>query len=117
MTTIPLAPGFTRTRPGNGGRTGTSTYSALLAQVKDHGLLRRRTGFYWSLFGGLVATLALAWVAFSFLGDSWFQLIVAGVLGVLFTQFAFLSHEAAHRQVFASQKWNDHAGRWVGTFL
>ncbi len=102
---------------GNGGRTGTSTYSALLAQVKDHGLLRRRTGFYWSLFGGLVATLALAWVAFSFLGDSWFQLIVAGVLGVLFTQFAFLSHEAAHRQVFASQKWNDHAGRWVGTFL
>ncbi len=31
---------------------------------------------------------------------------------MLFTQFAFLSHEGAHRQVFASQKWNDHAGRW-----
>ncbi len=117
MTTTPLAPGVTRTRPGDGSRTGTSTYSALLAQVKAAGLLRRRTGFYWSLFGSLVAGLALAWVAFSFLGDSWFQLIVAGALGVLFTQFAFLSHEAAHRQVFASQKWNDHAGRWVGTFL
>ncbi|KIP98126.1 fatty acid desaturase family protein, partial [Curtobacterium flaccumfaciens] len=54
---------------------------------------------------------------FAFLGDSWFQLIVAGALGVLFTQFAFLSHEAAHRQVFESQKWNDRAGRWLGTFL
>jgi len=42
---------------------------------------------------------------------------VAGALGVLFTQFAFLSHEAAHRQVFESQKWNDRAGRWLGTFL
>ncbi len=77
MTTTPLAPGFTRTRPGPGSRNGTSTYSALLAQVKEQGLLRRRTGFYWSVFGSLVVGLALAWVAFAFLGDSWFQLIVA----------------------------------------
>jgi fatty acid desaturase len=117
MTTTPLAPGYTRTRPATGARKGTSTYSALLAQVKENGLLRRRTGFYWALFGALVGSLALAWVAFAFLGDSWFQLIVAGALGVLFTQFAFLSHEAAHRQVFESQKWNDRAGRWLGTFL
>lgn len=116
MTTSP-APVYTRTRPGPGSRNGTSTYSALLAKVKEQGLLRRRTGFYWTLFVSLAAGLALAWVAFAFLGDSWFQLIVAGALGVLFTQFAFLSHEAAHRQVFASQRWNDHAGRYVGTFL
>ncbi|MDN3478085.1 acyl-CoA desaturase [Curtobacterium sp. APC 4022] len=118
MTTTPVQSGYTRTRPATSGRgSSTSTYSAVLAQVKEHDLLRRRTGFYWSLFGSLIGTLALAWVAFSFLGDSWFQLIVAGVLGVLFTQFAFLSHEAAHRQVFASQRWNDRAGRYVGTFL
>ncbi|OII04207.1 fatty acid desaturase family protein, partial [Curtobacterium sp. MCBA15_005] len=117
MTTTPLAPGYTRTRPATGARKGNSTYSALLAQVKENGLLRRRTGFYWALFGALVGSLALTWVAFAFLGDSWFQLIVAGALGVLFTQFAFLSHEAAHRQVFESQKWNDRAGRWLGTFL
>jgi fatty acid desaturase len=118
LTTTPVQSGYTRTRPATSGRgSSTSTYSAVLAQVKEHDLLRRRTGFYWSLFGSLVGGLALAWVAFSFLGDSWFQLIVAGVLGVLFTQFAFLSHEAAHRQVFASQRWNDRAGRYVGTFL
>jgi fatty acid desaturase len=116
-TTAPNAAGFTRTRSRSGSPTGTSTYSAVLAQVKENGLLRRRTGFYWSLFGVLVGVLGLAWVAFGLLGHSWFQLIVAGALGVLFTQFAFLSHEAAHRQVFASHKWNDHAGRWVGTFV
>ncbi|MBT1610974.1 acyl-CoA desaturase, partial [Curtobacterium flaccumfaciens pv. poinsettiae] len=88
MTTTPLAPGYTRTRPATGARKGTSTYSALLAQVKENGLLRRRTGFYWALFSALVGSLALTWVAFAFLGDSWFQLIVAGALGVLFTQFA-----------------------------
>ncbi|PYY43229.1 MULTISPECIES: acyl-CoA desaturase [unclassified Curtobacterium] len=118
MTTTPIQPGYTRTRPAAGPRgSSTSTYSAVLAQVKEHDLLRRRTGFYWSLFGSLVGTLALAWIAFAVLGESWFQLIVAGALGVVFTQFAFLSHEAAHRQVFASQRWNDRAGRYVGTFL
>jgi fatty acid desaturase len=69
------------------------------------------------MFLSLLGVLGLAWVAFAFLGDSWFQLVVAGVLGVVFTQFAFLSHEAAHRQVFASQRWNDRAGRYIGTFL
>ena len=60
MTTTPLAPGYTRTRPATGARKGTSTYSALLAQVKENGLLRRRTGFYWALFGALIGSLALA---------------------------------------------------------
>ncbi|WP_175415829.1 hypothetical protein [Curtobacterium sp. SGAir0471] len=54
----PLAPGSARTRPGPGSRNGTSTYFALLAQVKEHGLLRRRTGFSWSPFSSLVVGLA-----------------------------------------------------------
>jgi fatty acid desaturase len=109
---------FIRTRPPvPGARSGTSTYSALLKQVKERGLLERRTGYYWTIFGTLTALLTAAWIAFAFLGDSWFQLIVAGVLGVLFTQFAFLSHEAAHRQVFASHAWNDRTAQYAGTFL
>jgi len=114
----PLTGGYRKTGSPAGPRTGgTSSYSALLAQVKEAGLLERRRGFYWALFSALVVATAACWVVFAFLGDSWFQLIVAGALGVLFTQFAFLSHEAAHRQVFESQKWNDRAGRWLGTFL
>ncbi|WP_349775279.1 hypothetical protein [Curtobacterium sp. MCSS17_016] len=80
-------------------------------------MLERRTGYYWAVFAVLIVTLGLAWTAFVFLGASWWQLIVAGVLGVLFTQFAFLSHEAAHRQVFASNRWNDRAAQYAVTFL
>jgi fatty acid desaturase len=110
---------FIRTRPrdASASRSSTSTYSALLKQVRADGLLQRRIGYYRAVFAALAATLALAGVGFAVLGASWFQLIVAGVLGVLFTQFAFLSHEAAHRQVFASNTWNDRAARYGGTFL
>jgi fatty acid desaturase len=110
--------GYTRTRPAPAGsHSGTSRYSGLLRQVKSSGLLERRTGYYWAVFISLVVALGLAWTAFVMLGASWFQLVVAAVLGVLFTQFAFLSHEAAHRQVFASNRWNDRTAQYAGTFL
>jgi fatty acid desaturase len=110
--------GYTRTRPAPAGsHSGTSRYSGLLREVKSSGLLERRTGYYWAVFISLVVALGLAWTAFVLLGASWFQLVVAAVLGVLFTQFAFLSHEAAHRQVFASNRWNDRTAQYAGTFL
>jgi fatty acid desaturase len=78
--------------------------------------MRRRYGYYWTKLIG--ATLALtAWVlAFVWLGDSWLQLISAGVLGVLMTQIAFLGHDAAHRQMFKSGRWNDWISLIVATF-
>ncbi|ROS75738.1 fatty acid desaturase [Curtobacterium sp. PhB130] len=108
--------GYITTGP-RAGSSGTSSYSALLARIKAEGLLRRRTGWYWGLIGVLTGLLVLAGTAFAVLGDAWWQLIVAAVLGLVFTQFAFLAHEAAHRQVFASHHWNDRAARYVGTFL
>jgi fatty acid desaturase len=73
--------------------------------------MRRRYGYYWAqivglvvAFGGLVA--AMVWV-----GDSWWQLLLAAALGILVTQFGFLGHDAAHRQIFASAAWNDWTAR------
>jgi len=60
--------------------------------------------------GGIVAGMIV-------MGPSWFQLILAGALGLILTQFAFLAHEAAHRQVLASGRANDLIGRFVGTFV
>src|SRR5690606_2264515 len=48
------------------------------------------------------------------LGDSWFQLLIAGALGVLFTQTAFLAHEAAHRQILSTGPANDRLARILG---
>jgi len=89
----------------------TSTYGALSREVREAGLLRRAYGYY--LVNGIVLVLALGGVATGFvlLGDSWFQLLIAAALGVVLTQLAFLTHETAHRQVFASGPLNDRVGR------
>ncbi|MCG2624090.1 acyl-CoA desaturase [Arthrobacter sp. I2-34] len=85
--------------------------------MRAAGLLRRRRGYYITLFALLMTALAAAWTGFALLGASWFQLLIAAVLGILFTQFSFLAHEAAHRQVFASKRVNEWAARLVGTGL
>ncbi|MQA78699.1 MAG: acyl-CoA desaturase [Streptosporangiales bacterium] len=56
-------------------------------------------------------------VGFVLLGDSWFQLLMAGALAVVFAQLAFIGHDAAHRQIFRSGRANDWAGLLQGTLL
>jgi fatty acid desaturase len=94
-----------------GAPTPISSYSNLLNSVRGAGLLERSRVFYYSVFATLVVALGGAITGFVLLGNSWFQLLIAGALGIIFTQFAFLGHEASHRQVFASGKANDRAGR------
>jgi fatty acid desaturase len=89
----------------------TSSYSALSQKVREAGLLRRAYGYYLAVGGALTLALGGLVTAFVLLGDSWFQLLVAAGLGVVLTQLAFLAHEAAHRQVFASGPVNDRVGR------
>ncbi|MCU1403423.1 MAG: acyl-CoA desaturase [Microbacteriaceae bacterium] len=108
---------FTKTRPGGDNRNPTTEYSALLRTVRDAGLLRRRTGFYLMMFGIITLALGGAITGFVLLGDSWYQLLMAGALGVILTQYAFLAHEASHRQVFTSGKANDVAGRTIANLL
>ncbi len=104
------APRIIRTGP-RGLANPTSEFAALLSTVRDAGLLHRTRSFYIVNFAVISVVMAGAWVAFAFLGDSWYQLIIAAALGVLFTQYAFMAHEASHRQVFESGKANDNAGR------
>ena len=56
--------------------------------------------------GALTLALGGAVTGFVLLGDSWFQLLIAGALGIIFTQFAFFAHEASHRAVLLG-KAND----------
>ncbi len=89
----------------------TSSYSALSQKVREAGLLRRAYGYYLAMGCALALALGGLVTAFVLLGDSWFQLLVAAGLGIVLTQLAFLAHEAAHRQVFASGPVNDRVGR------
>ena len=89
----------------------TRSFTALTAQVRAAGLLGRTRGFYALLFGGLVLALGGIATGVVLLGDSWLQLLMAGALGLVLTQFAFLGHEASHRQIFTSGRANDRSGR------
>ncbi|MBU6265753.1 MAG: fatty acid desaturase, partial [Actinomycetales bacterium] len=83
--------------------------------VTQAGLMRKRPAFYIILFVGLSLALGGLITGFVLIGDSWFQLLIAAGLGILLTQFAFITHEASHRQVFSSGKLNDWSGRILAT--
>ena len=108
---------FTKTKPGGRRGNPTTEYSALLNTVRDAGLLRRRTGFYYLVFSIITVALGGVITGFILLGDSWFQLLMAAALGIILTQYAFLAHEAAHRQIFTSGKVNDLAGRTLANLF
>ncbi len=81
--------------------------------MRDGGFLRRRYGYYWAKLIGLPLAVAATLVAFVWIGDTWWQLFTAVILAVAFTQLAFLGHDAAHRQIFRSGRWND----WISLVL
>ncbi|WP_227000757.1 fatty acid desaturase family protein [Protaetiibacter intestinalis] len=91
------------------------TFTAVSRTVKETGLLRRSHGFYLTLGIALALALGGAITGFVLFGASWYQLLIAGGLGIVLTQAAFLGHEASHRQVLASGPANDRLGRLIVT--
>jgi fatty acid desaturase len=87
-----------------------SEYTQLSRQVKQAGLLERRRGWYAAKIGVNLALLVAGWAAFAIVGASWWQLVTAAYLAIIFTQLAFVGHDAGHRQIFRSRRANDLAG-------
>ncbi|MCE0459484.1 fatty acid desaturase family protein [Curtobacterium flaccumfaciens] len=94
-----------------------ANYGVLLERVRAGGLLARSYTFYLSLTAVLSLALVAAVAGMVLLGDSWAQLALALASAVILTQFAFLGHEASHRQVFRSKRANDLFGRFIATFV
>jgi fatty acid desaturase len=86
-------------------------YQNVSQVVREMGLLQRAPRFYSFVAAGIVLALGGAVTGFILLGDSWFQLLIAGALGIIFTQIAFLAHEAAHRQILSSGPANFRLAR------
>jgi len=70
----------------------TQSYTTVSQSVKRDGLLGRTRWFYLGLTTVLLAALVGAGFGFVLLGSSWFQLLIAGALGLILTQFAFIAH-------------------------
>jgi fatty acid desaturase len=100
--TAPTAPTTPRERQ-------VSDFTALARMVQDAGLMRRRRGWYWTRFAVLTALLGALVAGVVLLGHTWWQLALAAALALVLGQVMFLGHDAAHRQIFASGRWNDWA--------
>jgi fatty acid desaturase len=93
-----------------------SDYSVLMAEVQRARLLDR-SGFSYIPRGLAIATMiAAGLVAFLWLGQSWWQLVVAAYFAVVFAQVGFLGHDAGHQQVFQSKRANDRLGLLLSNF-
>ncbi|WP_327267322.1 acyl-CoA desaturase [Streptomyces sp. NBC_01218] len=96
--------------PDAGRTAGASDFAPLLKTVRGQGLLDRRTGWY--ARGITVNALALAAVAAGIvlLGDTWWTLLLAAPLAVLWTRTAFVGHDAGHAQITGDRR----TGRIIG---
>lgn len=99
------------------GNPQTRDYFELSEKVKAAGLMGRDVGTYMVRTALLVLALAGAVTLLLTLGQTWWQLAVAVLFGILFTQAAFLGHDAAHQQVFASGKRNQWFSRILGALV
>lgn len=94
-----------------------SAYAGLSRLVRDAGLLERRPVSYTVRVTVTLAAYVGGWAVVWWLGRSWWQLAVAAVLGVVFTQVGFLAHDGGHQQVFRGRRANDLFGLILGNLL
>jgi fatty acid desaturase len=97
--------------------TKGSDFAGLCRQIRAARLLERRHGLYAIRISATLGAFAAGWAAFALVGDSWYQTIIAVVMGVTFTQVAFLGHDGGHQQVYRSKRHNDALGIVLGDLL
>ncbi|OYN87501.1 fatty acid desaturase family protein [Parenemella sanctibonifatiensis] len=88
-------------------RTSRNPFANLMATVKQEGLFARSYAYYWTLLITLTLVGAGLLTLSALIGDSWWQIAIAVGIALVMTQFGFLGHDAAHRQIFTSARWSD----------
>jgi fatty acid desaturase len=91
-----------------------SDFAALSHLIAGAGLLRRRPGYYSARIGLVTCLYVAGWVTFATVGNSWYQLVVAPFMAIVFAQLALVAHDIAHRQVFRTRRASAIAGLLAG---
>jgi fatty acid desaturase len=85
-------------------------YASLFRLVQERGLLNRSYSYYALKILFNIALLAVGIAVLALMNSFAIQLLNAVFLAFVFTQIAFIAHDASHRQVFHSTTKNDLAG-------
>ncbi|WP_433893936.1 fatty acid desaturase family protein [Streptomyces sp. CA-111067] len=116
--TLTEAPEREATAEPGAAETG-SQFAPLLRQVRDAGLLKRRTGHYTlSLTVNLLA-FAAVWTAVVLVGGTgtWWVLALALPAAVLSARSGFVGHDAGHQQIASSRRVNRAIALFHGNLL
>jgi fatty acid desaturase len=97
--------------------TRGSDFASLRRAITAAGLLERRRFSYAVRILLTLSGLAAAYWLVTVIGSSWWQLGMAAVLGVIYTQLAFLGHDGGHQQVARTRFVNDMLGIVAGDLL
>jgi fatty acid desaturase len=92
-------------------------FADLTRLVRAAGLMGPRPRYYAVKIPLNLLFLAGAWAAVVWVGDSWWQLAVAGLLAFVYTQTGFVGHDIGHRQVTGNRRAMDVLGRLHGNLL
>lgn len=98
-------------------RRQVNAYTELVRRMRREGLLDRSPRRYAVRVLALLTGFAGATTALVVLGETWWQLLVAVIFGILFTQAAFLAHDGGHRQIFTSGPKNEWVSRVLGNLV
>jgi fatty acid desaturase len=91
--------------PVEGARRSTgSDFAPLLRQVKEQGLLERRTGWYTRGITVNLLGLAAVITVMTLIGGSWWVLLLAPLLAVVSARTAFFGHDAGHAQITGARR-------------
>jgi fatty acid desaturase len=104
-------------QPSPIGSTHSEEFLELTRLVRQQGLLEKQPRYYAVNAAITLSALALGFIFLAFVDSLWLQLLDAVFLAVVFARIAFLGHDAGHRQIFRSNRWNDRAGVVIGFLL
>src|SRR4051794_24984495 len=78
--------------------------------IDEAGLLERRPGYYAVKITVTLLLYLAGFVAVVVIGKSWWNLVTAAYLAVMYAQVALLGHDAGHQQIFDKKKSIDYNG-------
>jgi fatty acid desaturase len=92
---------------GSASRLQTNQYAQLKRLVKQNGLLDRQPAYYTGKTAFTLGLLAVSLALLFVLGDTWFQLVNAVYLALVFVQISLLAHDFGHRQFSFRSPWKN----------
>lgn len=81
-----------------------SDFAPLLADLKATGLMDRRHGYYFRVIAVNLLLFAATWAAVLWLGNTWWQLLLAVPVALFSARATFVGHDAGHRQIGAGHR-------------